>query len=166
MPLFLFLSTSAERIRPLRTLPSPFPDILPQFCEVRSYRHFGAYHVFGYLASTTDIVVHEIEHHIGIVHGGAAISLFCKAIVVVPRLHGFNQFVSRMMKLTSGTIVIQHFANILFRKSCQFVELRRSGIVGADVETAGQIVHGYRADTRHETTFNGRISLVSFSLYY
>ena len=40
-------------------------------------------------------------------------------------------------------VISQHFTHFILGESHHLVELRRQGIVGTDVETAGQIIHGY-----------------------
>lgn len=59
------------------------------------------------------------------------------------------------MKLTGGAVVVQHFPHLRFRKTHQLIELRRQRVVGTDIETARHVVHRHRADTRHETAFDG-----------
>mgnify|MGYP000740172672 len=61
------------------------------------------------------------------------------------------------MELAGGGIIRQHLAHVLFRESGQLVEFGGEGVVGADVESAGQVVHRYGAYTGDETPLDGGV---------
>ena len=50
------------------------------------------------LAVVTDIIVHEIQNHAGIIHGGLSIALWSKAIVIIPRLHHLYELINAMVE--------------------------------------------------------------------
>lgn len=85
-------------------------------------------------------------------------AVLCKAIVVIPRFHDFYQLVHGVVKVTVGGIIRQHLAHFLFREACHFIELRREGVVSADVESAGKVVHGYGAYACYEAALDAGIS--------
>jgi len=60
-----------------------------------------------------------------------------------------------MTERTNRRIISQHLPYFFLRKSRHLVKLGTQGIVGADVETTGQIIHRHRTDTRHENTLQG-----------
>lgn len=61
------------------------------------------------------------------------------------------------MKRDGGGIISQHFTDLLLGEAHHFVELRGEGVVGADVEATGQIVHRDGAHARDEIALNARI---------
>ena len=60
-----------------------------------------------------------------------------------------------MTERTNRRIVGQHLPHFFLRKSRHLVKLGAQGIVGADVETTGQIIHRHRTDTCYENTLQG-----------
>ena len=59
-----------------------------------------------------------------------------------------------MMKRAGGRIIGQHFAYFLFRETHHLIEIRCERVVGADVESAGQIVHDHGTYTGDEATLD------------
>ena len=57
-------------------------------------------------------------------------------------------------------IVGQHLTHLLLREAGHLIELRLERVVRADVETAGQVVHRHRADTRDEQTLDGLVRAI------
>ena len=47
-------------------------------------------------------------------------------------------------------VILQHIPYIFFCESCHFIELWIQRVIGADVESAGQVVQGDGADAGHE----------------
>ena len=103
------------------------------------------------------IIIYKIEYHVRVVHGGATVTFFCKTIVVIPWFHQFYQLVYRMIEWARCGVVFQHIPYILFCESCHFIELWIQCVIGADVESAGQVIHGNRAHSRHKTTLDSRV---------
>lgn len=60
-----------------------------------------------------------------------------------------------MTERTNRRIVGQHLTYFFLRKSRHLVKLGAQGIVGADVEATGQIIHRHRTDTCYENTLQG-----------
>ena len=54
-------------------------------------------------------------------------------------------------------IIVQHLPHLFLRETGHFVEERFQGIVGPDVETAGQVIHRDRTDTGHEESLDGLV---------
>ena len=115
------------------------------------------HHIPGRFAVIVKIVPDKIEHHVRVVHRGSAITFLCKAVVVIPWLHHFDQFVHTMTERAGGRIIGQHSAHFFFRKAYHFIKLGRERIVGADIEAAGEVVHRHRADSGNETTLDAGI---------
>lgn len=59
--------------------------------------------------------------------------------------------------MTCGRIISQHFANFVFGEPHHFVESWREGVVGANIEATGQVIHCYGADTSDKTAFDAGI---------
>ena len=98
------------------------------------------YHVVGHLTIIVHIIVDEVKHHVGVVHRHFAELLECKAIVVVPWLHDGYQFIDGMVELVLGGVVFEHGSYFFLRESRQLIELGAQSVVGADVESTGQVV--------------------------
>ena len=52
------------------------------------------------------------------------------------------QLVYRMIEWACCGVILQHIPYIFFCESCHFIELWIQRVIGADVESAGQVVHG------------------------
>ncbi len=116
------------------------------------------HHIVRYSTSAIDIVVDEIEHHVGIIHCCLAIGNLGKTIVVVPRFHYFYQFVNGIfVEVAEVGVISEHVANFLFRKTNHLVELVAQGIVRADVEAARQVVHRNGTYASDEDAFYRRV---------
>ena len=115
------------------------------------------YHVIRSI-TVQDVVLNEVKHHIGVVHRSSAVAFLREAIVVVPRFHYLYQFVYGVVEGAGSRIVGQHLAHFLFREAHQLVKLRCEGVVGADVEAAGEVVHRHGAYSCDETTLDAGIS--------
>ena len=116
------------------------------------------YHIFRQSSPISYIIINEIEHHIRIIHGGFSVRSLCEAIVVVPWLHQFYQFIHGVVVEIEGIgIVSEHFAHFFLREARHLVKLVCQGVVGADIETAGQIIHSNRTNTRYEYSLQGGI---------
>ena len=115
------------------------------------------HHIPGRFAVIVKIVPDKIEYHVRVVHRGSAITFLCKAVVVIPWLHHFDQFVHTMTEVAGGGIIGQHSAHFFFRKAYHFIKLGRERVVGADIEAAGEVVHGYRNYSSNETTLDAGI---------
>ena len=108
--------------------------------------------------TTHNIVLNKIEYHIRVIHRGITVTFLRKTIVVIPRFHYSYQFIYSMSERTVCRIVSQHFAHFLFSESHHFVKFGCKRIIGADIESASQIVHRHGADARYETTLDTGIS--------
>lgn len=75
-----------------------------------------------------------------------------KAIVVILWLHLLNHRLHIAFQLSRFLIVTHHGTHILLREPQHAVEKWIRADIPADIEAAGQIVQGNRADTRHENT--------------
>ena len=51
-------------------------------------------------------------------------------------------------------VILQHIPYIFFCESCHFIELWIQRVIGADVESAGQIVHDHGTYTGDEATLD------------
>lgn len=51
-------------------------------------------------------------------------------------------------------VILQHIPYIFFCESCHFIELWIQRVIGADVESAGQVIHGNRTHSRYKTTLD------------
>ena len=110
------------------------------------------YH-FKWCFAFANIVLDEVEHHIGIVHRGFTVTFLRKAIVVVPRLHYFYKFVYAMVERAGSRIIGQHLAHFFFGETHHLVKIRFEGIVGADMKATGEVIHCYRTNTSDEAAF-------------
>ena len=84
--------------------------------------------------------VYEIEQHIGVEHCGLAKTIFRKTIIVVPRADGFDDFVGGAWKIEILTVIFNHIPCLTLGKTGDFVEICGGGVVGADVESACEVV--------------------------
>ena len=82
------------------------------------------YHIFRKSSSISDIIIDKIEHHVRVVHGGFSVRGLCKAIVIVPWLHQFYQFIHCVVVEIEGVgIVSEHFAYFFLREARHLVKL-------------------------------------------
>ena len=82
------------------------------------------YHIFRQSSPISYIIINEIEHHIRIIHGGFSVRSLCEAIVVVPWLHQFYQFIHGVVVEIEGIgIVSEHFAHFFLREARHLVKL-------------------------------------------
>ena len=56
------------------------------------------YHISRCLSVIINIVLNEIEHHIGVVHRGFTVAFLREAVVVVPRFHHLYQLVHAVVE--------------------------------------------------------------------
>ena len=82
-------------------------------------------------------------------------SIFCKAVVVVPRFHLSDDGlgVAIWPQYARLTVVVEHSLYVRRAESQHLVEERADGDVPADVEPAGQVVQCHRADPGEEDAF-------------
>ena len=52
-------------------------------------------------------------------------------------------------------VILQHIPYIFFCESCHFIEFRSQRVIGADIESACQVIHRYRANACYEDTCQG-----------
>ncbi len=57
-------------------------------------------------------------------------------------------------------VIREHFAGFLFGEACDFVEPCVCGVVGADVESACQVVERYGRNSSYEKSFDGCLRAV------
>jgi hypothetical protein len=84
----------------------------------------GFQHAIRNIVIVADIIVHKIEYHYRVVHGCLAVSFDGEAIVVIPWLHHFCQFIHAMAEWQHASVIGQHLAHFLLGESHHFVELR------------------------------------------
>ena len=84
----------------------------------------GLHHLLRDLVIASDVIIYEVEHHYRVVHGGLTISILCKAIVVVPRLHHLDQLIGGMIKRQNAAVIIQHLSHFFLGKSRHLIEVR------------------------------------------
>ena len=104
-----------------------------------------------------DVVLDEVEYHVGVVHSGFTVTFFCKAVVVIPGFHYFYQFVHTVVEWTGGGIISEHLAHFFFRETYHLVEFRCERVVGSDIETACEVVHCHGTYAGNETTLDAGI---------
>ena len=63
-----------------------------------------------------------------------------------------------MFERENAGIIAEHFSNFFLRESCHLIESRIQGIVGSNIETTRQVIHGDRADTCHKDSSQGSVS--------
>ena len=114
------------------------------------------YHLLGCFAAY-DVVLDEVEYHVGVVHSGFTITFFCEAVVVIPGFHYFYQFVHTVVEWTGGGIVSEHLAHFFFRETYHLVEFRCERVVGSDIETTCEVVHCHGTYAGDETTLDAGI---------
>ena len=107
------------------------------------------YHAFRSTA-IVNVVFDEVEHHVGVVHRGVAVAFLCEAVIIIPRFHHLYQLVHGVVEGAVPGVVGEHLAHLLFGEAHHLVELWREGVVGADVESRGEVVHRDGADAGDE----------------
>lgn len=57
-----------------------------------------------------------------------------------------------MIERQYAGIVAQHISYFILCESCHLIEFRSQGVIGADIESACQVIHGDRANACYEDT--------------
>ena len=52
-------------------------------------------------------------------------------------------------------VIAQHISYFILCESCHLIEFRSQGVIGADIESACQVIHRYRANACYEDTCQG-----------
>ena len=104
-----------------------------------------------------NIILDEVEYHVGVVHSGFTVTFFCKAVIVIPRFHYFYQFVYTVIEWTGGGIIGKHLADFFFRETYHLVKFRCERVVGSDIETTCEVVHCHGTYAGDETTLDAGI---------
>ena len=104
-----------------------------------------------------NVVLDEIEHHVGVVHRGFTIAFLREAVVIIPWLHHLYQFVYTMLERTVCGIIGQHLAHFPLCESHHLVKFRREGVVGAYIEAAGEVVHRHGTYSCDKTALDAGI---------
>ena len=113
--------------------------------------------------SVIHVVAEIVEHHVAIKHSDTLIQcFFCKAIVVVPRLHilddGFHIAICR--NASHLLIISEHLDYILGREAQHLVELWLYGDIPSHIIPTCYIIKCNRTDTHHEDTLEVSLELL------
>ena len=122
----------------------------------------GVYHLL-WGASVVHVVAEVVQHHVAVEHSCVFLQcLFCKAVVVVPRLHvaHYRLHVAVGRDASHLLVVREHVYDILGGESKHLVKLGLYGYVPPHVVAACHIIERYGAYAHHEYALKVSLELL------
>ena len=113
-------------------------------------------------AAVRDRMLQVVEHHVGVVEIG--LGFLGEPVAVVPLAHQRHGFIDVLVEHAVIAAGLQQARHFRLGEADHLVEIRLQADVGADVEAAGDVVHGHRQHAGDEQALDAATAAVGAGL--